>query len=149
MTETRADDSRERERSAVAKPQELSVENQRQARKDVWEALNKALNTLMVGHAVGLVTCLTLIKDYKDNPQLEGVGIFIMLFGYGLIIAAFSVLAWIFGAVNRVFLPKSIRENPFNIPHRQLFWTTAACALLSTFLMAAAILIAVFKFGTL
>jgi hypothetical protein len=29
----------------------------------------------MVGHGVGLVTCLTLIKDYKaDAPQLKGLG---------------------------------------------------------------------------
>ena len=32
----------------------------RQVRKDLWEALNKALNTLMVGHAAGLVTAILL-----------------------------------------------------------------------------------------
>jgi hypothetical protein len=149
MTEKRADDSKERDQSAVVKPQELSLEHQRQARKDIWEALNKALNTLMVGHAAGLVTCLTLLKDYKDNSQLEGLGWFIVLFGYGLIVAASSVLIWTLGAANRVFLPKRIREKPFDIPHPQLFWTTAACALISTALMAAAILIGIFKFGTL
>ena len=149
MTEPRADDSRERERSAVAKPQELSVENQRQARKDVWEALQQGTQHSNGGARRRVGDLPYLDKGLQRQPSARGGGDLIMLFGYGLIIAAFSVLAWIFGAVNRVFLPKRIRENPFTIPHPQLFWTTAACALLSTFLMAAAILIAVFKFGTL
>jgi hypothetical protein len=87
-----------------------------------------------------------LLKDYKDNSQLEGLGWFIVLFGYGLIISVFSVLMWTVGAYNNLFLPRGKR---FVVPHPQLFWTTATCALLSTLLMVAAILIAVFKFGTL
>jgi hypothetical protein len=148
MTEKRAEDSRERDRSAVAAPQELSLADQRQARKDLWEALNKALYTLMVGHAAGLVTCLTLIKDYKENPQLKGLGTFIALFGVGLIIAVFSVLAWTVGRADYVVLPW---KKQFDLRQRQpqLFWWTAGCALLSTILMAVAILMAVFKFGTL
>jgi len=38
-----------------------------------WEAVNKGLTTLMVAHAAGMVTCLTLIKDYKDTGPLKGV----------------------------------------------------------------------------
>ena len=38
---------------------------------------------MMVAHAAGLVTCLTLIKDYKDNPPLRGVGVFISSSGSG------------------------------------------------------------------
>jgi hypothetical protein len=135
MTEKQGDDSR----SAAEK---LSLADRREERNDLWEALNKALNTLMVGHAAGLVTCLTLLKDYKD----KGLGWFIVLFGIGLIIAAFSVLAWTVGRADYVVFPRGKR---FIIPQPQLFWTTAAFALLSTVLMAAAILIAIFKFGTL
>jgi hypothetical protein len=51
-------------------PQKLSPADRRGERHDLWEALNKALNTLMLGHAAGLVTCLTLMKDYKEQPQL-------------------------------------------------------------------------------
>jgi Zn-dependent protease len=100
----------------------------------------------MVGHAAGLVTCLTLMKDFKDNPQLQGVGMFITLFGYGLILAVIAALLWVFGRADYVVLPRGKR---FNIPSSQIFWTTAACALLSTVLMAVAILIAVFEYGTL
>jgi hypothetical protein len=65
----------------------------------LWEAHLVATrhSTLMVGHAAGLVTCLTLIKDYKDNPQLKGLGTFIVLFGVGLVIALSAVVAWLFG----------------------------------------------------
>ena len=62
-------------------PREPSPAERREERHDLWEALNKALNTLMLGHAAGLVTCLTLMKDYKENSQLEGLGTFIALFG--------------------------------------------------------------------
>jgi hypothetical protein len=148
MTESRADDSRERDRSAVADPQKLSFADRRQARKDLWEAVNKALNTLMVGHAAGLVTCLTLIKDSNNTPQLKGlVGWFTGLFGLGLVFAVFSAVVWIVNRVEYVVLP--IAGKRLNIPHGKLDWTTAALALLSTVLMVAAILFAVFKFGTL
>jgi hypothetical protein len=86
MTETRPDDSRERDRS--------------ERRKDLWEAVNKALNTLMVGHAAGLVTCLTLIKDYNNTPQLKGLGWFITLFGLGLFLAVVSAAVWVAGRFN-------------------------------------------------
>jgi hypothetical protein len=36
-----------------------------QRRKDNWEAVNKAVYTLIVGHAAGLVACMTLLKDYN------------------------------------------------------------------------------------
>src|SRR5260221_1781472 len=101
MTERRADDSRERDRKRriIAARQEVADEldctkleafdRLRQRHNDLWETVNKALNTLMVGHAAGLVTCLTLIKDY-NNPQLKGLGWFITLFGLGLFLAVVS-----------------------------------------------------------
>ena len=54
-------------------------------RKDNWEAANKALYSLMVGHAAGLVGCLTLLKDYDATSpgHLKGLGAFIWLFGLG------------------------------------------------------------------
>jgi hypothetical protein len=57
------------------------ADNARAARKDRWDVLNKALNTVMIANAAGLVTCLTLLKDYTDYPQLKGVGFFIAMFG--------------------------------------------------------------------
>jgi hypothetical protein len=146
MTEKRVDDSKEGDRSAVAKPGEFTPEERRQFRKDLWESLNKVLNTLMVGHAAGLVTCLTLLKDYKDNSQLAGVGWFVVLFGYGLIIAALSVLAWTIGPGDYVVL----FGKRFDALRRlDMFSITATCAVMSTVLMALAVLIAVFKLGTL
>ena len=111
MTEQRAEDTRERDRKRrIAARREFADElnctqleafdRLRQVRKDLWEALNKALNTLMVGHAAGLVTCLTLLKDYNaaSPGPLRGLGIFILLFGVGLVIAVISVWAWTVGA---------------------------------------------------
>lgn len=86
------------------------------------------------------------LSSQIETPQLKGLGTFIALFGIGLIVAVFSVLAWTVGRADYVVLPQGKR---FNVPQPQLFWTTAAFALLSTVLMAAAILIGIFKFATL
>jgi hypothetical protein len=127
-------------------PQKLSPADRREERHDLWEALNKALNTLMLGHAAGLVTCLTLMKDYKEHSQLEGLGTFIALFGCGLVVAVISVMVWVLGRGDYVVLPSG---KPFKFSPHKLFWWTMTLALGSTFWMVAAILIAIFKFGTL
>jgi hypothetical protein len=146
MTDKQGDVDREKNRSAAAGFQQLRPADRRQERHDLWEALNKALNTLMVGHAAGLVTCLTLMKDYKENPQLDGLGTFIALFGCGLVVAVIAVMVWVLGRGAYVVLPSGRRVN---LNGNKLFWCTLTLALGSTFWMAAAILIAVFKFATL
>jgi hypothetical protein len=62
---------------------------------DIWDVLLKGVNYLLIAHAAGLVTCLTLLKDYKDNPQLKGLGGFIGLFGFGLIFAITALVGLI------------------------------------------------------
>src|SRR5438105_4710100 len=79
MTETQADDSKakkradnNRQRKRPAEREQLAAElsctkleafdRLGQRRKDSWEAVNKALYGLMVGHAAGLVGCLTLLR---------------------------------------------------------------------------------------
>jgi hypothetical protein len=139
MTEKQADDR-------------LSYERER--RKDNWEAVNKALSSLMVGHAAGLVVCSTLLKDYNaaSPGHLKGLGWLIALFGIGLFLAVISAVVWIVGRFNYWVFPFTIPftgKKRWDIPHNKRDWWTAACALVSTVLMGAAILIAVFKFATL
>jgi hypothetical protein len=88
MTEKRTDDSREndRKRRIAAARQELAddlnctkleaFDRLRQTRNDSWEASNKALYTLIVGHAAGLVACMTFLKDYNaaSPGSLKGGG---------------------------------------------------------------------------
>jgi hypothetical protein len=89
-----------------------------QRRKDSWEAVNKALYSLMVGHAAGLVGCLTLLKDYNATSpgHLKGLGAFIWLFGLGLYLAIVSASVWIFGRYNYwVFLQvrQAVRQKVY------------------------------------
>jgi hypothetical protein len=136
MTEKGADDSAE-------KRQEIY-----ERRKDLWEATNKALNALMVGHGAGLVTCLTLLKDYNaaSPGHLKGLGLFIALFGVGLVLALGSAVVWIVGRYNYWIFPYGRR---WNVPVGGRDWTTALLAILSTLFMLAAILAAVFNFARL
>jgi hypothetical protein len=85
--------SGDRKAAVAAAPQPAQADWERidRNRQYIWEALNKALNTLILGHAAGLVTCLTLLKDYKD----QGLGWFIVMFGYGLILATISAVLWV------------------------------------------------------
>jgi len=48
----------------------------------------------IMSHFMTIATCVTLLKDYKDNAQLKGIGIFVVLFGIGLsaAIIAFGLL---------------------------------------------------------
>jgi hypothetical protein len=112
MTEKRADDNSERD----TREQERKEQQRRwwqERRQQRWEANNKAINTLMVGHAAGLVTCLTLIKDYHSTPQLKGLGLFIALFGVGLVCAISS--QW-FGlshtTISSFFPPEGASTSP-------------------------------------
>jgi hypothetical protein len=54
----------------------------------------KAVNSLLIAHGAGLVTCLTLLKDYDANPRLKGIGWFITLFvtGFGWAMFAYAGL---------------------------------------------------------
>jgi hypothetical protein len=94
MTEKQADDSKakqkraddKRERKRPGEREQLAAElsctkleafdRLGQRRKDSWEAVNKAIYGLMVGHAAGLVGCLTLLKDYNATSpgHLRGWG---------------------------------------------------------------------------
>src|SRR6266480_909287 len=79
----------------------------KQRRKDNWEAVNKALYALIVGHAAGLVACMTFLKDYNTASPgpLKGLGAFIWLFGLGLWLAIVSASVWIFGRYNYWVFP--------------------------------------------
>jgi hypothetical protein len=57
----------------------------------LWEVRSKGLNYLLIAHAAGLVACLTVLKDYSTNQQLRGIGIFVWLFGLGLVSAIVAV----------------------------------------------------------
>jgi len=55
--------------------------------KDHYDIHFKNANYLLAAHAVGLVGCLQVLKDYNSTPQLRGIGIFVVLFGVGLLAA--------------------------------------------------------------
>ena len=113
--------------------------------KDTWDAINKALNNLMVAHAAGLVTCLTLVKDYKlESPgPLKGTGCFIVLFGSGLIAAILASFFWLLARTQ--FLTGRERVGLYLANLRAAYWP----AFISLVIMFAAILFAVFRFRRL
>jgi hypothetical protein len=130
--------------------------------RDFWDVQAKVVNYLMIAHAAGLVTCVTLLKDYKDNPQLKGIGLFVVLFGIGLVAAiiAFGLLlrqSWGRTFVDWLLLfssgessdvqVKQVKKavgNIFrNIRLAAVFWGISAVILL------AAIVVATWKFGSL
>jgi hypothetical protein len=162
MTEKRTDDSREsdRKRRIAAARQELAddlnctkleaFDRLRQTRTDNWEATNKALYALIVGHAAGLVACMTFLKDYNaaSPGPLKGVGTFITLFGIGLFLAIVSASVWIFGRYNYWVFPFTGGKRWY-VPHNKRDWLTGALASISTGLMVLAIFFAIYKFSRL
>jgi hypothetical protein len=114
----------------------------RAARTDAWEVFNKAINSLMVAHAAGLLACVTLLKDYKeDTPtQLKGLGLFIGSFGLGLVAAIISSALLLIVRTQYLRGPGQ-RESRY----RTLIRTCIALAHISGVILILAILLAVYK----
>ena len=129
MTETPPDDTKSKDRNA---------------RKDAWEVSNKALNTLMVAHGAGLAACVTLLKDYKDTPQLKGSGLFIVLFGLGLVAAIIAAGLLLILRTQYLRGPGSHESN-----FRPMVRWSIGLVLVSVGLLLFALLLAVYKFSTL
>jgi uncharacterized membrane protein len=112
----------------------LTARDLQDYRKDHWEALNKAITTLMIAHAAGLVTCLTLIKDYKDKAEVKGaVAYFIMLFGYGLV---FGIMASAFLMSLRTYI---VSDAARTFSNRCEEWGCTLFAIASVLLLVYAI----------
>jgi hypothetical protein len=54
-----------------------------------------AAKLLLAAHGAGLGTCVTVLKEAASTPQFQGVGVFVLLFGAGLI-ASISYYASMF-----------------------------------------------------
>ena len=79
---------------------------------DNYESHFKGANYLFVAHGAGLVGCLALLKDYAATPQYKGVGVFIVVFGFGLLASAFYYISLAFSratALNEVM--DAVRPN--------------------------------------
>jgi hypothetical protein len=61
--------------------------------KEIHTLEVNGIKYLMIANAAGFATCINLIKEYKDNLNLRGLGIFITLFGTGLVLAAIAYAA--------------------------------------------------------
>ena len=118
----------------------------RNERKDAWDVLSKALNSLMIAHAAGLVTCLTLVKDYKaESPgQLKGLGCFIGLFGVGLVTTIMCAILLLL-LRTQYLRPPDARESKYRPMTRALI----ALAQIPVLILIGAILFAVYKFSAL
>lgn len=64
--------------------------------KSHYEIHFKSANYLIAAHAVGLVGCLTALKDYAATPQLKGVGFSVILFGVGLLASIANYVGTVF-----------------------------------------------------
>jgi len=74
--------------------------------QDHYDSLMKGVHYLLIGHAAGLLACLTALKDYFDHLNLKGIGCLILLFGGGLIA---TVLLWILSLIGRMELLAAIQ----------------------------------------
>jgi hypothetical protein len=104
-------------------------------RKDHWDILYKGSNTLMVAQAAGLVTCLTLLKDYTPtNPaQLRGLPVFLFLFGIGLVLAILVHVLVLLIRRQYLMMNTSKREKPYRPLLRWAFCLANASVLILVF----------------
>jgi hypothetical protein len=67
----------------MATERELEIDFVRQN----YEHNLKTANYLIAGHGACLLLALSALKDYTPSGPLKGVGLFILLFGLGLLAA--------------------------------------------------------------
>jgi hypothetical protein len=130
--------------------------------KGETETQIKFFGYLLASHAGGMIACLSVLKDYEDNPQLKGIGIFVVLFGLGLIITAFALLLFMW--VTEVAYFWAIRDMPQIWPMWLMYYTpdarvvsaarfsAACCNILTVFsalLFILAVGIGIYRFGGL
>jgi predicted Kef-type K+ transport protein len=53
--------------------------------KEEHDRTFKIAGYILAGHAAGTIACISVLKDYKTTPELKGIGVFIVIFGLGLI----------------------------------------------------------------
>jgi len=117
--------------------------------RDFWDFQLKIVNNLMIAHAAGLVTCVTLLKDYKDNAQIKGIGLFVKLFGYGLTaaIVAFAILL-----LHRLLLFGSGVSVSGEVDSKKAFRDIRLASIaysISCALLLASVVVAIWKSGSL
>jgi hypothetical protein len=64
--------------------------------QDNYDSHFRGANYLFVAHGGGFVGCLALLKDYAATPEYKGVGLFIVLFGSGLLAGVFYYISLAF-----------------------------------------------------
>lgn len=98
---------------------------------DVFDPLFKGLNYLFVAHGAGLFGAITLIKDGKGAPFLQGIALFFHLFSFGLI---FAILSFVFLVIGRLkfFIQKPVLNVLFSFKSRSIVYIGTVCSLIST-----------------
>jgi hypothetical protein len=108
----------------------------------------KVANYLLVAHGAALVGCLSVLKDYASTPQLKGVGLFVILFGFGLLAAIvyYASLAFARAVVlNALMDNKTADEGTAKFLERANFLSLA----ISAGLMVIAIVCIIWRFSSL
>jgi hypothetical protein len=122
-----------------------SIADNRDDIKEDFDYEIKAANLLLVAHAAGLIGCIALLKDYNENPHLQGIGILIRIFASGLVfgITGYSALLVFRGHVTSLMLiPKQ------GLNQKMMYLTYGALGLSVLLLMAGVSFIA-YRLGTL
>lgn len=73
------------------------------AANEHWETFIRGATLLLGGNGVGFGGCLTMLKD--GVPSMPGVGLFICLFGLGLL---FSIVYYVALTINKIELQQAI-----------------------------------------
>jgi hypothetical protein len=115
---------------------------------DHYESHSKIANYLFVSHGAGLVGCLALLKDYGSTPSYKGVGMFIILFGCGLLAAIgyYASLGFTRATVINSILDE---EEPNDSWRKFLTIANSVSLVISVLLFIIAIIALMAKFATL
>ncbi len=91
----------------------------------------KASYLLMAAHGVGIGTAVSILKDYVREPQLNGVGLFLIICGVGFI-AALLHCAAVFMARAAVINAVMSDEDPNDDPTKGFLVITSLIGIVAS-----------------
>jgi hypothetical protein len=109
--------------------------------KELYYRHFRTANYLLAAHSVGLVGCISALKDYNSTPQLKGIGIFVVLFGVGLLGAIGNYIALV--------LSQATAKNPDEASVNFLLRVHFGAVGIAVATLVVAIAIMIYRFASL
>ncbi|MEW6639970.1 MAG: hypothetical protein AB1586_05655 [Pseudomonadota bacterium] len=122
-----------------------------EALRDHFDIFSKAANYLVLGHGMGLVGCLSVVREHPDlSPPMHRIALLVLIFGAGLIAGStfWAVAMMIKISVTHAIMSQTKPSAAWGawLGRKALEWFGLACLWISWITFVAAVGLIMFQF---